>query len=107
MKKRGGQVRLKTEDGIIMAPVVCLELHDKARLKVKPELVLRQHWYPSNCGTQAELAVKQQCYLCLLMDVLMLITRAVPALSEIKGILALSPGQFAVPMDTVSWHDKN
>lgn len=91
MKMRGGQVRLKTEDGIIMAPVVFLGLHDKARLKVKPELVLRQHWYPSNCGTQAALAVRQQWYLGLLMDILMLITHAMPAQRKIKGNLAPSP----------------
>lgn len=90
-----------------MAPVVFLKAHDKARLKVKPELVLRQCWYPSNCSTQEALTVRQQWYLGLLMDTLMLITHAMPAQKKTKGILAPSPGQFAVPMETGSWTDKN
>lgn len=90
-------MRLKTEDGIITAPVVLLRLRDKARLKVKPELVLRQCWYPSNCSTQAALTVKQQWYLGLLMDTLMLITHAMPAQREIKGILGPFPRTICCP----------
>lgn len=99
-------MRLKIEDGVITAPVVFLGLHDKTRLEGKPELISRQCWYPSNCNTQAALTVRQQWYLGLLMDTLMLITHAMPAQGEIKGILAPSPGQFAVPMETGSWLDK-
>lgn len=90
-------MRLKIEDGVITAPVVFLGLHDKTRLEGKPELISRQCWYPSNCNTQAALTVRQQWYLGLLMDTLMLIAHAMPAQGEIKGIWPLPQDNLLSP----------
>lgn len=90
-------MRLKIEDGVITAPVVFLGLHDKTRLEVKPELISRQCWYPSNCNTQAALTVRQQWYLGLLMDTLMLITHAMPAQEEIRAFWPLPQDNLLSP----------